>query len=250
MITPSGDDSLLVYTYENNLYHYVINTSKSSIQLVRVGQIGLHGIVRAPARVRAVTWYIPNHQLRMYVLNHRMTRPNRISVDGDPSQDVIHASVLFLVDAKLVLLQPAKDGSGALKYDMRIVANDVEYFSFTRDQVPFRNNARLPPSPLEPSLNKVNRSSTAPGLLDSLWYFDGQRIQCWPDVQDLLRVATVEGNKDLPQPIPIPIDFYPTSIALSKGVVVGLEPDLIQRRDIHFAFYRFSIRASSPIPAY
>ena len=63
-ITPTGEDSLLVYTYENNLFHYVITASNASIQLVQVGQIGLHGIVRAPARVRAVTWYIPEHQLR------------------------------------------------------------------------------------------------------------------------------------------------------------------------------------------
>ena len=32
--------------------------------LVQVGQIALHGIVRAPARVRAVSWILPDHQLR------------------------------------------------------------------------------------------------------------------------------------------------------------------------------------------
>ena len=62
-MTLSGNDSLLVYTYENNLYHYIISTSDGIIQLYQVGQIGLHGIVRAPARVRAITWYIPEHQL-------------------------------------------------------------------------------------------------------------------------------------------------------------------------------------------
>lgn len=65
-MAPSGEDSLLVYTYENILYHYVIKSSDSVISLVRVGQIGLHGIVRAPARVRAVTWHIPDHQLSLY----------------------------------------------------------------------------------------------------------------------------------------------------------------------------------------
>ena len=62
-MSPSGEDSLLVYTYENILYHYVISIRDAAIRLVRMGQIGLHGIVRAPARVRAVTWYIPDHQL-------------------------------------------------------------------------------------------------------------------------------------------------------------------------------------------
>ena len=165
-----------------------------------------------------------------------------VLVDGDPSQDVIQASVLFLVDAKLVLLQPAKDGTGALKYDMRIVANDVEYFSFTRDQVPFRSNAGPPPSPMEPRDRDGGGQTSAHGLLDSLWYFDGHRVQCWPDVQDLLRVAALEGNRELPQPVGIATDFYPMSVALNKGVVVGLEPDLVQRRDVQFAYYRFTLR--------
>ncbi len=60
----SGQDSLLVYTYENILYHYVINASSAAVTLVQVGQIALNGIVRAPARVRAVCWILPDHQLR------------------------------------------------------------------------------------------------------------------------------------------------------------------------------------------
>lgn len=163
------------------------------------------------------------------------------TVDGDPSQDVVYASVLFLVDAKLVLLQPSKDDDGALKYDMRIVANDVEYFVFTRDQC-------IPPSTgeyslLEGSNNNNDESVQAEtGLRDSLWYFDGQQIQCWTDIQDLLKPPSSEEGKDLQLPISISTDFYPTSVAFSKGVIIGIEPDLVQRRDVHFAFFRFTIR--------
>ena len=64
VITPTGEDSLLVYTYDNFLYHFIITVTNTSVRLVQVGQIGLHGIVRAPARVRAITWYIPEHQRR------------------------------------------------------------------------------------------------------------------------------------------------------------------------------------------
>jgi hypothetical protein len=63
-IGPSGEDSLLVYTYDNILYHYVINTAQTRISLVPVGQIAFHGIVRAPARVRAISWVLPDSQLR------------------------------------------------------------------------------------------------------------------------------------------------------------------------------------------
>lgn len=60
----TGQDSLLVYTSENVLYHYIVNASDVSVKLVQVGQLALNGIVRAPARVRAVTWILPEFQLR------------------------------------------------------------------------------------------------------------------------------------------------------------------------------------------
>ncbi len=60
----TGQDSLLVYTSENILHHYIVNTSNSGVKLVQVGQLALNGIVRAPARVRAVTWILPDFQLR------------------------------------------------------------------------------------------------------------------------------------------------------------------------------------------
>ena len=63
----TGQDSLLVYTYQNILYHFVIDASTTAVTLAQVGQIALHGIVRAPARVRAVSWVLPEHQLRMYM---------------------------------------------------------------------------------------------------------------------------------------------------------------------------------------
>lgn len=62
----TGQDSLLVYTYQNILYHFVINASQAAVTLVQVGQIALNGIVRAPARVRAVNWILPEDQLRKY----------------------------------------------------------------------------------------------------------------------------------------------------------------------------------------
>ena len=60
----TGTDSLLVYTYRNILYHFLINATSTAVTLAQVGQIALNGIVRAPARVRAVNWILPEHQLR------------------------------------------------------------------------------------------------------------------------------------------------------------------------------------------
>lgn len=64
----TGQDSLLVYTSENVLYHYIVSASDTTVTLFQVGQLTLNGIVRAPARVRAVTWILPDHQLRKFQL--------------------------------------------------------------------------------------------------------------------------------------------------------------------------------------
>lgn len=165
-------------------------------------------------------------------------------VDGDPSQDVVHASVIFLVDAKLVLLQPSKDETGKLKYDMRIIANDVEYFSFLRDQNTSRPGSayNLPSSASAENGSDGIRTELA--LQDSLWYFNGSHVKCWTDAQDLLKPSSLESSKEIPQPISISTDFYPTSIALRNGVVIGIESELVQRRDAYFAFFRYAIRVN------
>ncbi|KAK2795347.1 hypothetical protein FQN50_009738 [Emmonsiellopsis sp. PD_5] len=232
-IGPSGEDSLLVYTYDNILYHYVINATQTRISLVQVGQIAFHGIVRAPTRIRAMSWILPDNQLR----------------DGDPSQDVSVASVLFLVDGKLVLLQPSRTETDELKYDMRIVAHDVEYYILMRDQLSFNF---APPSDEPPAASPAigapaNGAQSDISLRDSLWIFCGKDLLVWSDVQDILRPARGAPN-DTVKPLPIPVDFYPLSILLNKGVVLGAEPEMTQRRDVTFSLLRFAIRTQLFLP--
>jgi hypothetical protein len=69
-IGPSGEDSLLVYTYDNILYHYIINSTQPQITLVPVGQIAFNGIVRAPTRVRSISWVLPEEQMRKSPISH------------------------------------------------------------------------------------------------------------------------------------------------------------------------------------
>ncbi|WZH39585.1 RIC1-domain-containing protein [Fusarium acuminatum] len=174
LVTTSGEDSLLVYTYENLLYHFIFTPHGGSIRLIQVGQIAFHGIVRSPARVRGLSWILPDTQL----------------TDGDPSQDVAVASVIFLVDGKLVLLRPSLNEEGQLKYDMRVIAQNVEYHASVRDQ-PLRNaSQQLEDSPLR---------NGPPALKDSLWVFDGMELKAWPDINEVLD-ATGETGKEAPSP--------------------------------------------------
>ncbi|KAF6822678.1 RIC1 domain-containing protein [Colletotrichum plurivorum] len=224
LVTSSGEDSLLVYTYDNLLHHFIFAPASGSVRLVQLGQIAFHGIVRSPARVRGLSWILPESQF----------------VDGDPSQDVAVASVFFLVDAKLVLLQPSVNPEGHLKYDMKVIAQNVEFHVSMRDQPHFE------------TIVAGSEDASSPGgdlsLRNSLWVFDGQEFKLWPNVEDVLRAAATDTPRDLPKTIPVPLDFYPLSTLLGKGIVLGVEGDLVQRRDVSFSLFRFAIRTHLFLP--
>lgn len=235
-ISPSGEDSLLVYTYENILHHFMVTQTGQQVRLVQVGQIGLHGIIRAPLRVRAVSWILPEEQLE----------------NGDPAHDVSLAAVLFLVDGKLVLLNPATSEDGELKYEMRILAQSVEHYALMRDQP----SVETPEHETETAttglgvLRSAENGAMVNGyhshdLKDSVWFFDGSAMQIWPDVQDVLASASLDFGKDLPRCVEVQTDFYPLSAVFDKGIVFGLEPDILQKRNLSLSILRFTTRVST-----
>ncbi|KAJ9660293.1 WD40 repeat protein [Neophaeococcomyces mojaviensis] len=234
-VGPSGEDSLLVYTYENVLYHFIINITERGAQLLPLGQIAFHGVVRAPSRVRSVSWILPENQLR----------------NGDPSRDVEHAAVLFLIDDKLVLLHPSRTPEDAIKYDMRVIAHQVEYYILMRDQIYFNFSEPIgesaPPTPSPGSIFGLRKTNIHYSLRDSLWIFTGEKLCLWSDVQDLLQSMTglATTSQSL---VTIPLDFYPLSILLNKGIVLGIESELLQRRDVNFGQYRSLIRTQLFLP--
>lgn len=58
------DNSLLVYTADNTLNHYLIAPTKESIELHFCGSITFAGVIAAPSAVRGLSWMIPNAQKR------------------------------------------------------------------------------------------------------------------------------------------------------------------------------------------
>lgn len=148
------------------------------------------------------------------------------------------ASVLLLVDGNLVLLRPTVSESGDLKYDMRVIAHDVEYYILMRDQLSFNFAPPVDESfPASPSAEmSLGSDYSSLSLRDSLWMFRGKDLLAWNDVHDVLQHETV------PPPLNIPLDFYPLSVLLNKGIVLGVESELMQRRDVTFTSLKFAIR--------
>lgn len=58
------DNSLLVYTADNTLHHYLIVPTAESIRLHLCGSIAFTGIIAAPGAVRMLSWMIPTAQKR------------------------------------------------------------------------------------------------------------------------------------------------------------------------------------------
>lgn len=152
------------------------------------------------------------------------------------------ATILFLVDGKLVLLQPTTTEGGELKYEMHIIAHNVETYALIRDHPAFALDAQAENLPLSTSIGLTMEEVNGHDLRDSLWYFDGQDMRVWIDMQDVLSSASAELGRTLPTPVTISIDFYPLSALINKAIVFGVESELIQRRDTSFAFLRFGTR--------
>lgn len=220
LIALSGHDSLLVYTHDNSLYHFIFTTTGNDVGLVQVGQIAFNGIVRSPARVRGLSWLLPEAQIH----------------DGDPSQDVAVATVLFLVDGKLVLLQPSLNEEQKLKYDMRVIAQNVEYYLLVRDHIANMS------AQTDSTISEVSGLGNETGLQDSLWMFDGSHLRVWTYIQDVLKTTSSDIAREVSPTVYITADFYPLSILLEKGIMLGIESDIVQRRDVNFSAFRFSIR--------
>lgn len=154
--------------------------------------------------------------------------------------------MLFLVDGKLVLLQPSANEFGELKYDLRVIAHDVEFYALTREQ-----SNLYDASGSTAGLNSADGFAgdhLGHSLRDSLWYFDGSSMRVWPDVLDVVASAPADLGRDLPDTVSISTDFYPLSAMIHKGILTGLDSDLVQRRDVDFTYFRFGARTHLFIP--
>ena len=187
------DNSLLVYTSDNTLYHFLIIPTKDSIRLHLCGSINFLGIVHVPSRVRAMSWLVPQAQKSERALRYRLCW--LLTPDlGDPADDLIVATIIFLVDGKLVLLRPRRAGNDEVRYDMQVLADKIESY-----------------------WTHLHGLGT---LENSLWGFDGTGMRVWLDALTI-EATKVDQARDayesVKESVYLDLDFYPLCQLLSSG---------------------------------
>ncbi|KAI0047802.1 RIC1-domain-containing protein [Auriscalpium vulgare] len=193
------ENSLLVYTLDNTLHHYLIVPTEDTIKLHLCGSISFEGVLANPNSVRALSWMIPSAQKQL----------------GDPADDLAVATVLMMVGGQLVLLKPRRSGDQEVRYDMQILANRIEFCWI--------------------HLHGIG------SLENSLWGFDGQGMRVWlnalaieaPPPEDSAAV-----REDVKESVNIPLDFYPLSVLMDKGIIIGAEHEIATRTNLPFVAFR------------
>lgn len=131
---------------------------------------------------------------------------------GDPSEDAAVATVVFLLDGKLVVLRPSmrtEPPTGDLKYDMRVLSDKIEFF-----------------------LILMNRGdeALAPTLKGSIWGWDGKNFNVW------LPPQSPRGQRE--PPVIVPLDFYPSTVISMYGIITGLNSQSSNQRSLGFTSFK------------
>ena len=130
---------------------------------------------------------------------------------------------------------------------MRILAQDVEYYHLTRESQT-TSAERVPDLLDDNTADTVSDKHVGHSLRDALWYFDGTSMRVWPDVLDVVSAAPADQGREIAPALAISLDFYPLTPVIDTGIIVGIEPELVLRRDVDFAFGRLTPRAHLFIP--
>ncbi|KAF8807681.1 RIC1-domain-containing protein [Phlegmacium glaucopus] len=191
------DNSLLVYTADNTLHHYLIVPTTDSIKLHLCGSITFTGIIAAPKAVRMLSWMIPGVQKQL----------------GDPVDDLAVATVLMVVGGQLILLRPRKSANDEVKYDIQVFADRIEFCWI--------------------HLRGIG------ALENSLWAYDGDGMRVWLNALSMESPQLSDASpENVKESVKISLDFYPLSVLMDKGIIIGVEHEAVIRSNLPFVLFR------------
>src|ERR1700742_279947 len=103
------ENSLLVYTADNVLSHFIIIPTTKTIRLQLCGSIEFEGVIAFPRTVRSITWMIPDSQKSKSALSWKrsyyLIGPLAF---GDPTDDLSVARILMTIGGRLIHFKPRK----------------------------------------------------------------------------------------------------------------------------------------------
>ncbi|KAI9252811.1 RIC1-domain-containing protein [Phascolomyces articulosus] len=177
--------------------------------------LNIYNIITRSESINAANAAIMNGNGNVNVA--RLERVRRVAFDQMNSLgDIISANIIILVDGKLIMLCPRVPVTNSQsQYDLHVLSDKVEYYW-------------------------IGRKSIA-NLLTSLWIVDGKGVKVFAN---LLRSDdygfNTFSNDPFESTIFIPLDFYPHSVLLEKGVVIGIEQGMVFKESLGFMIYKMS----------
>ncbi|ODQ67841.1 RIC1-domain-containing protein [Nadsonia fulvescens var. elongata DSM 6958] len=119
------------------------------------------------------------------------------------------SNVLFLVDGMLVLLRPVigeDDPNQQIQYSRHILHDHIEYFSV----------------------------SSHKNFKNCIWAFDGK---------DML-IYFNDGSNYSPKPCRLNLEVYPLTTLIDKGIIMGVDTELIQNRSSGIRYFEYETSTS------
>ncbi|CAO3659789.1 unnamed protein product [Rhizopus microsporus] len=255
---------LLVYTTENivNIYNVMMSNNMISRQLnfarlEPVRRISLDGIVTRISKVRSISLFHISHGEHIR------------SIDS-----VISSNITLLIGGKLLILssndktdESTEKEPSPIPFDTHIISDKTEYYWIGKKGI---ENLRtslwimngkglrvltnfLLPEEFDITSNHYSESEpstpTTPGHLSPgfdigrpflLGYHIDDEEDSLPssEMRTRWKIDDFEGLKD--QAIDMPLDFYPISILIEKGIIIGVEQSISYNALLGFALFKMS----------
>ncbi|GAA5814889.1 hypothetical protein MFLAVUS_008392 [Mucor flavus] len=265
-------DFLILYTSENvlNVYRVCVggaNNKQGSVKLELVRRVSLKGIVARVSRVRSISLFNPFQGDQIRSIDNIISANIILLVDGkliilcpkalqdnDDSDlknegplssplnqfdmHIIHQKAEYYwigkksIDNLITSLWVA-DGKGLMTLTNILLGYDFDYTTYSQ------NSESEPSTPTTPGFLATTGTADV-GKPFSLGYRITHDDMAIGDIDECTKWRTSDFDKLDYLSIYIPLDFYPLSIFLDKGIIVGIEQNISYRDSLGFVLFKMS----------
>ncbi|KAI7899477.1 RIC1-domain-containing protein [Cokeromyces recurvatus] len=239
---------LLVYTSENviNIYNVNVNalsTNKGEwARLDLVRRISLMGIVSHVLKVRSINLFSP--------------------IQGEyinTNESMISANIILLVKDKLILLRPktADEETTTSPFHMYIIHEKTEYYWIGKKSIEnmitslwitdgkglkvFTNVLLGPDFDFNTYNNDIPESEPTTPITPCFMKNEiGKPFSLGSESMINMNSCRKWNTNNFNQAIYIPLDFYPISILLDKGIIIGIEQNISYKDSLGLILFKMS----------